>query len=216
MIKLLLGASSSIRYVGSVTAGKDRGVDDWVTSGDALDVLSVASAGDLVVIAFTFEGGADSSWSWVGMPFTTIYDLTGNSTYVGYRVVESGDTNPYVSGITTGGWRGLSIVAAVFRAASYVSFINNNDNTGMPNPPSLTATGSMCVATGHLKGSEGGTWTAPSGYSLAGYQNHTYVAGAESSGTGIAYKKGRFTSIDPGAFGGSGDDTWFATTIALS
>jgi DMSO/TMAO reductase YedYZ molybdopterin-dependent catalytic subunit len=95
-----------VEYVGSVTKTANSS-SGWDTPAEALDVLGVASEGDLVVIAFSFEDGDDSSWSWVGMSFTPIFDGTGVKDpgyYVGYKVVESGDSNPYVSGVGVGKW----------------------------------------------------------------------------------------------------------------
>jgi len=217
----LLGANAgnTVQYIGSVTktASDERG---WDSSEEALNVLSIAQTGDLVVIAFSFASDADSSWSWQGMSFTAISNQTGSENpgaYVGYRFIQSGDANPYVINVSGDAWRALSIVASVFRNVSgYVAAASDSLDTGSgdPNPPSLTATGILGVITGHIEDEFVDDWGAPSGYTLASYAAVSPVFSASS--TVVAYKTGSFTSQDPAAFTGSGSDSWRATTIAFN
>lgn len=215
----LLGTSAvatPIQYIGSVRKNSSD-ESGWDSSGEALNVLSIADLGDLVVIAFTFDESPDPIFLWGGMAFTAINDQTGSNSpgaYVGYRFVQSGDANPYVTSVESGGWQGLSIVASVFRnATGYVAGMSGSGSSGDPNPPLLTATGTLGVITGHLKDDVVTDWGAPSGYTIASYEDES---GTNQSSTVIAYRIGLFTSQDPAAFTGSGSDEWRATTIAFN
>jgi len=208
-------SASQIQYIGSVKKAAASEVD-LDTSGEALNVLSIAQTGDLVVIAFTFESNQDSTWSWAGMSFTAINNQTGQSNpgaYVGYRFVQSGDSNPYVINTNNEAWKPLPIVASVFRNVnSYVSGNSAVSVGTMPNPPSLTANGNLWIATGHMVKEAFSTWTAPTNYTLADYETYT----PPDTRTAIAYRIASLTSDDPGVFGGSDDKEWRATTAAFS
>lgn len=220
MMKLLLCTSSPGRYVDSVAEAKGTGYYNWSASGDAVDVLSVATTGDLVVMAFAFGGSPDGTWSWQGMTFTDVFNTTSGESgfnkygYVGYRVIEAGDANPYISGLSIGAWADLSIVAAVFRGLSYSDGGSAMGEDAMPNPPLLTAAGNMTIAAGMTVRETGGVWSAPSGYTLGAYQTNS--AGTTQTGAGIAYRKGLVSSENPGAFSGTGTTPrhWMGVTIA--
>jgi hypothetical protein len=211
---------SPIQYIGSVTKAVNN-AGSWDTSDEALDVLSVATVGDLVVIAFSFDSNIDSTWSWVGMNFTSINNQTGDDgpgAYVGYRFVQPGDTNPYVLNVGTTSWRALSIVASVFRNVnSYVSAASAAGASGLPNAPSLIAAGKLWVATGHLDDDAVSTWVAPTNYTLASFTSRTTNEGDATSSTVVAYRIATLSSDDPGAFtASSGSDEWRATTLAFA
>jgi|DEB0MinimDraft_10_1074344.scaffolds.fasta_scaffold05798_4 hypothetical protein len=206
------GGGSGIQHLGSVTkSGADVGV--WNSSAEALDVLSIASPGDLVVIAFSFSRGGRNV-RWEGMSFSNIYNQSSQSDpgwFVGYRFVQAGDANPW-NDHDDEYWEGLSVVASVFRGVS--SFVNSAvafANIGMPNPPSLTASGGLWIATGHLD-DDPVTMTAPVGWELSGAEDRS---GSQSSSTAIAYKIAEQTSDDPGGFGGGGNDVWRAVTAVF-
>jgi hypothetical protein len=211
--RLFVSNVAPIEYIGSVTKTASN-AQGWDTSGESLDVISVAQTGDLVVIAFTFNGSGDFTWSWNGMTFSAIDDDTGRNicgSYVGYRFVQSGDSNPYVTGVSIGGWPNLSIVASVFRGAgSFVSSSSDRGSSGMPNAPLLTSNGALWVATGHIEDSVT-DWSAPSGYELASFSN---LASLNPSSTAIAYKVANLSSDNPNVFGGSGSADWAANTSA--
>ena len=213
------GGGGSIEYIGSVTASIPRGDTGWNTPGEGPDILSIAETGDLVVIAFSFDSGRDGSWNWEGMPFSAVNNataaLTAIGAYVGYRFVEAGDTNPYVSGLSGfGAWTDLSIVASVFRnASSFVASANDSSTSGMPNPPSLTASGGLWIATGHIDDDVVTNWVAPANYTLAA--SETNGSSETASSTAVAYRIESLASDDPAAFSGSGDDAWWATTVAF-
>lgn len=213
--RLFLSSGGGIEYIGSVTARYDS-AGDW-GNASPLDVLSIAQTGDLVVIAFSFDNDADDTWSWVGMSFAQILNATdsvGPGAYAGYRFVQAGDSNPYVSG-ASGSWEPLSVVASVFR---YVNFFVNGSassgSIGMPNPPSLTASGRIYVITGHIDDDLVTDWTAPANYTLAAYETSDPVLAPQISSTAIAYRIADLTTDNPAAFGGSGDDSWRASTSA--
>jgi hypothetical protein len=207
-----------IEYIGAVKKEAAQ-ESSWDSSGEALNVLSVATTGDLVVIAFSFDAAGDSAWSWAGMPFTAVYNNTSGASpgaYVGYRFVQAGDSNPYISGIAAPStWEGLTVVASVFRNVR--SFVNSglaSGTTGMPNPPALTASGKLWVATGHLDDDVVTNWGAPANYTLS--LSAAYTDGTNASSTAIAYRIATLSSDDPGAFTGSGSDDWRATTLAFT
>lgn len=214
MLDRLFLASGGIEYIGSVTksAADENG---WDSSGEALDVLSIARDGDLVVIAFSFDSSSDSTWSWVGMTFSAIDDRTGSTnpgSYVGYRFIQPGDSNPYVSGVTSGSWDDLSIVAAVFRGVSSISSsASATSSTNVPNPPLLTAAGLLWIATGHI-GQYVSITGAPTNYSIAGSIRSGDVVNGSS--TAIAYRIATLSSDNPGNFTVSFSGPWAATTSA--
>jgi len=198
---------------GFVTKAVDEG-PDW-DSNNVLDVLSIADEGDLVVIAFSVDNST-TSWSWEGMPFTAIQNLTNQSspgTYVGYRIVQAGDSNPYLSS-ASGLSGGLTAIAAIFKP-TYTTFENSaysNGGSSSLDPPSVTATADLWIITGHLDDDKNSTFTAPSGYELLG------TAGSSSFNTGtcICYKEESLTSENPGAITSSSSDGWYAVTAAFS
>jgi hypothetical protein len=210
-------SGANIEYIGSVTKSA-KSSSDWDSSGDALDVLSIAQTGDLVVIAFTFEGERESGWDWQGMVFTDVLDETGTSSfgrsYAGYHFVELGDTNPYVS--KSGVWDGLSIVASVFRnVSSFVAgVVGEIDQSGLPDPFQLTANGNCWVVTGHSPTISVTDWGAPSNYTLADFE--TYDSVSDKSSTVIAYRIEPLTFDDPSPFTGTGSSNWRATTMAFA
>lgn len=207
-----------IAYVGSVTKAVAN-ESGWDSSAEALDVLSLASVGDLVVIAFTYDLASDDTWTWQGMSFTTIYDGTNGSNvgyYLGYHFIESGDANPYVTGVITNSWYGLTVVASVFSGA--LDFVNDSLTVVLSDPPdvpSLTASGGLWVAAVHCTST--GEWDiAPSGYSMGG--SVAYDGGSDNqSTTSIAYKIAALSSDNPGAFTRSvGGTTTSKAYVSLS
>jgi hypothetical protein len=198
---------------GFVTKAVTTG-SSW-NSGSVLDVLSIADEGDLVVIAFSVDTST-TSWSWQGMSFTAIHNLTSQAspgTYVGYRIVQAGDTNPYLGG-SSSNLGHLTAIAAVFEP-TYTTFENSNYSTNSGtslDPPSVTATADLWIITGHLDDDFNSTFTAPSGYELIGTAGDPGVG----SGTCICYKEESLTSDNPGAIISSTSDAWYATTVAFS
>ena len=222
-LKLMMGSSVATppkppAYVGAIVK------EGYTANNWSLNVMSIASPGDLVVIAFTLDTYPDSSWSWSGMDITAVENRTGSSnpgSYVGYKFVEAGDSNPEPVGVGNGNWRPLNVVAAVFEGVTgYVSAASaGNSWSGTPNPPSLTANGDLWVCTGHLEDDIRELDVAPSGYTLAGSAFYNNPAGPAIATTGIAYKISTLTSDDPGNWGssqGTLNDSWRATTMAFT
>lgn len=184
-------------------------------SGNVLDVLSRANEGDLVVIAFSADGST-TSWSWQGMSFTAIENLTNQAspgTYVGYRIVQAGDSNPYLGG-SSGDLKDLTAIAAVFQP-TYTTFENSGYSNGYGtslDPPSVTATAGLWIITGHLDDDPNATFTMPSGYTLIGAAGDPSV----TSSTCICYKEESLTSENPGVITSSTPDSWYAVTAAFS
>lgn len=206
-------------YIGSVTkSGDPQTVGDWDSAGEALDVLSVAQTGDLVVIAFTFRSNGDPGFTWAGMSFTAVLDATdavNPGAYVGYRFVEAGDANPYVTGLSTTRWDDLSVVASVFRGiTTYRNGSSSSGVSGLPNPPSVTnfdPPRALRVITGHVDDDLVTDFGAPANYTLAD-SAASGIAGSASS-TVVAYRFVDTTNDNPDAFTGTGSDEWRATHL---
>ena len=100
-----LGGGGPIEHLGSIVFSTTQGdTTGWDAPGEGPNILSLASVGDLVIVAFSFDlfTAAPSSWSWGGMAISAISNLTNldnPGTYVGYRIVQPGDTNPYLVGV---------------------------------------------------------------------------------------------------------------------
>lgn len=210
----LIGPTGNrVQYVGSVSNTYPDG-SFWNTSGEALDVLSIANEGDLVVIALTYDF-SNTVWLWSGMNFIDLVEETGSATfgrYVGYRVVESGDANPYISDLGVGDWISLSVVASVFRnAPSYSGGTVTGGSSGMPNPPVSSGNYTLSVCTGHLDDdavpvTRGDDWVLADSAAIT-------TGASQGSTTMIGYKLTPGTDPDPAAFLGSGSDDWRATTL---
>jgi hypothetical protein len=216
------GAASlaPVQYIGSVTKAVND-ANGWDTAGEALDVLSIAQTGDLVVIAFSFDEAADNTWSWNGMVFNAVRNATGATfpgSYIGYAFVQPGDANPYVTGVTSGSWDGLSIVASVFRnVSSLVGARGSGGAPGMPDPLPLNISptvGRLWVIAASLDDDPITDWGAPTNYTLAAYKEIN--TGTFATSTAIAYRIANLTNDDPGAFSGSGNDDWAVALMAYA
>ena len=213
----------------SFVAGLDWGYDDaqeWEgPDRNKLDgIIAAGSVGDLVVLAWTFDAGADNAWSFDpdAISITTAQDGTqyiGPGLYVGYGFIGSGDLDPHLllGTVETSDWRGGSYCAAIFSGVD--AYLGKSGDaflgSGMPNPGNLTPGGSpaLYVTTAHID-DDNINFTAPSGWTLAaerGYSNGGYV-----SSTGIAYKISTASSEDAGVWGGGGNDANNAFTFAFS
>jgi len=219
-----VGGAAGITFVGAVTyddGGTNTryfgpiGTNGWAANPDYVDIESIAQDGDLVVLAVSTDNGPDSDWTWgTGATFTEVCAndaAVHNQTL--YRFWQSGDTNPapdYVSG-----YNGISVVAAVFRGVnSYLSCDSAGTGAGMPDPPSLTQSGTkLWVAVGHLDDDQV-TMTAQTNFTMAGADSGSFSSAASS--TGISYWiTNSQTTVDPDAFGGGGSDANMARTIAF-
>jgi len=220
------GGNAPIEYVGSVSKTSDY-VSGFDSSAEALDVLSLASPGDLVVIGMTATLGGTpfaEPWFWAGMDFTAIYDEmydSDPSAYFGYRFVQSGDSNPYIDypSIPDVRWNSLNVIASVFSGVS--SFVASSrrggSSSGVPNPRLLTANGDLWIATAHTEDDGFIVDTPPTGYTLA--------AATDENGSGsyatmaTAYKIETLSSDDPSAFSsseGTLNDGWKSFLAAFS
>lgn len=197
------------RYIGSTTG------QGWAHNADWVDIESIAQNGDLVVLAVSVDNGTDSDWTWgTGATFTRIGTASSavrNQTL--YRFWQTGDANPAPTPVS--GYTGLSVVAAVFRGVnSYLNFAEATDISGMPDPPSLTQSGTkLWVLVGHLDDDEV-TMTSGVNYTMAGADSGSW--GTSRSSTGISYQiTDAQTTVNPASFGGGGSDDWAARTIAF-
>lgn len=147
--KMMMGAGGStaapIEYIGGVGFDADRSSSFSSTSN--LNILGTAGVGDLVIISISGRANGNDTWSWVGMDFTDIVRGAGSDPfyYVGYKIVESGDTNPYVTGAD---WVAFTVTATVFRQASVFDAGTSVDTTYPINPPSLTSSSRLWMVIG--------------------------------------------------------------------
>jgi len=214
----LVGAGGGgITFKGGVSvAAQEAGGFD--SSGEALDIMSIASTGDLAIVAMTSDANTSSGGTWNGFTPTDVVSDMGDSTvatYLGYRFIQAGDANPYVSGLSTSARIGLTVAGAVFGGVgSYVSSATGGSgSSGMPDPPYLGATGDLYIAVGHLD-DDNVTASAMADYTLAVTVGATLSYGATT--TAIAYRIVSDTSQSPAAFGGSGSDDWRAYTMCFA
>ena len=202
-------------YLGSATATYSSPEGQWSNAGQGPDILDHAGVGDLVVMCVTASNHPAGAWSFAGMPMTEISAgnmaaVGGEWRYAGYRIVQSGDTNPYVTGLNNFKMGSAAVVVSAYRNATTLLDFASSTATGatMPNPPSLTENGKLWLATGHmLNGSYSG---APTDYDLAGS-----IGSGSNSQTAIAHRIFDTASQDPSTFSGTGGFRWGSLTIAF-
>jgi len=222
----ILGGST-IEHVGSAT-NTGNNISEWIGSGNAfpLRTSSGAEDGDLVVLVITAGNGA-SVPTWGGTAFTALH--TTGLTYIYYRFLQSGDTDPYVAshtGVSTD-WEDFSAVFSVFRGVT--AYENGFTSTGTGagaggtiDPPSLTAGGRLWVTTLQVRDSTSFLASPPNGYRLS---DEARKVGGDSSTTYSAYKIASRPSDDPGDWTGINQsygsflpttESWRASTLAFS
>ena len=182
-----------------------------VVDSSSITLSDQIEEGDIVVVA-----GHSTSVS-VATPTGYTAGQSGVSNTVNYNwsyKIQGATPDTIADGLTTGA--NVKYIAMVFR---YVDTTNPIETTateiasssGMPDSGSVTtANPSIILSIGFLDDDNVVVDTAaPGGYSLCGVE--------QSSGTLMgAYKiQSAAGTEDPGAFGGSGTDTWVAATIAL-
>jgi predicted acyltransferase (DUF342 family) len=142
--------------------------------------------------AFTSSMGYMWAYKFMGsIPDTTVTNITGSTIAFAFRNV-----NRNIPFNTSGSASG---------------------STGMPDSPAITttATGSMVVALGFLDRDAGFVVTAPAAYTLIGYTGST-VAANSGSIMGAYFQQTTPGTANPAAFGGTGNDLWVASTLALN
>jgi hypothetical protein len=139
------GGGPPIEFIGGVSFSADRSSSFSSTSN--LNILGTAEVGDLVIISISGRINGNDTWSWVGMNFTDIVRGAGSDPfyYVGYKIIELGDTNPYVTGAD---WIAFAVTATVFRQASVFDAATSIDTTFPINPPSLTSSSRLWMVIG--------------------------------------------------------------------
>lgn len=206
-------------FVGAVTKTAANGLS-WDTPAEALDVMSLAEVGDLVVISFAFDNLSDNTFTWNGMTFTSTQNNTGSSNrrgYVGYRFVQAGDTNPYVTNVGSN-WSGLSITASIFRNVgpfvTSATFSGATGNTTLPSLARIDATGSVRIYCGVVDGATVSDWGAPPNYTLA--TSVSYSVSTTKSTTATCFRIQNLATDSPTPFTGTMDvasDGWFSSGL---
>ena len=144
--------------------------------------------------AFTSSMGYMWAYKFMGStPDTTITNITGSTIAFAFRNVNR------------------SIPFNISSSAS------SSAATGMPDSPAIftTVNGSMVVALGFLDRDAGFVVTAPSLYTLIGYTGSVL---ATNSGSVMAayFQQSVSGTANPAVFGGTGNDLWVASTLALN
>ena len=198
-------------YIGSVT--KSARYDFYWDSNEPADVLSVAQTGDLVVMALTASRNTTGEiFEFGGMSFQTASAYFEWNDFIhaqiGYRVVQSGDSNPYIT-FPDDRARGISAVFSVFRGPTgitdSVNPTNDNGYGHYPDPPSWQSNGtqsSMHIVTAHGAEDADTFSVMPSGYTLAAQQTQDYLS--DDTSTALAYKIEPDNVENPSTFTWSG------------
>ena len=217
------GGAPLPEYIGSVT--KSAAYDFYWDQNEPANVLSVAQTGDLVVMAITaarnFSG---EPFQFGGMPFQNSFDYLYWDdlihAQIGYRVVQSGDSNPYIT-FPSDLARGISAVFSVFRGpigiTDGVNPTHSSSSQGSnPNPPSWQSNGtqsSMHIVTAHGSADADTFSATPSGYTLAAQKTQSQQNDLTS--TALAYKIEFDNFEDPSAWTWNGSGRHVAFTAGF-
>lgn len=216
------GASSGAEFVGVYTRAETgaNGVEE-INASDPINLTGAGvQVGDLVVIAIASDASLSADYTWGGMTLTNLAGTGSNGApgrILQYGFWQSGDSNPYENGGGGNEGAAISVVAAIFRNTN-TSLLNSafaTNTSGMPDSPSLSSVAGtkLIVSTGHLD-DDYVVMTAGSGYTLAGSVRTSAFSGSRISACGIQYKiTSTSTTENPPAFGGGGNDAWWASTL---
>lgn len=161
----------------------------------------------------------------ISSPGWTVLQQDAGSTIPGYvlawkRMLVTPDTSIIIN---QNGFKQQAVAVQAFRGVNETTAIDAQatpatGSTGMPNPPSITTitNNALVLAVGAMDDdASAGAATAPSGY-----DNLTAAETADTAtnnATVFLASKLVVTAgaEDPGSFGGTGDDQWWAHTFAL-
>lgn len=214
----------AISFVGGTSASNESGAISSISlTGLTGGSNSSPSENDLVIVtvAINNSGGPVPTIS----GYTTIAQLSvvdTNSCYstTSYKLMTS--TPDTSISFTADGSGGVSVAVSVWRGINTTTPLDvtsttaTNNNSSVPNPPSITptTTGAVVLAIGH-NASARNINAAPSGYS-------NFVVGSTAtnfSASAIASKAWTSGAEDPGTFGINGTtnvvDSWTAVTVAI-
>jgi len=205
------GVGGGVSFIGSNTYQWYGNVGQQPT----IQVPSGSASGDLILLAYAEDS---SGWNIFTTGLTgptvtwTFTNTSGMGAGLGYFFYDGVNGSIDFSG-SASDIKGASFVIASFSGLSTVgSGSTSNSTAGMPNGPSVTAS-DLTVVSGHLD-DDAVTMTTPSGWDLAGATSVT--DGADISSVALAYQIGATGTVDPAAFGGGGDDLWYARTQTFS
>ena len=206
-------ASGSSSYTLSLPAGIQE--DDIVLVGVSSD--EDGSSGNLEVK----DGGGGST-------YTSVHTMTGESPEGALSFKRMGSTPDTQFQIDNTATTNTDVVAIVMvlRGVDTTTALSGTPveleqttHGGMPDPPSMTTADddALVVAFGAQDDDDvASSVTAPSGYTLQVAEDTGN--GSTSVGTTVMFAtktKASAGSEDPGAFGGSGSDKWWAVTLAF-
>jgi uncharacterized protein YlzI (FlbEa/FlbD family) len=201
----------------SVSAGGITLVGTATSTVANLTLPTGLQQNDIVIVA----SYRDDSTTTLPTGYTAGQQGTSNSVNYRWAYKRMGATPD----TTITGMSGTSVIhiAMVFRGVDSTTALDVTSPTvatntvGMPNPPSITTVtnNSMIVALGYLDDDViASAVTAPTNYTLARAEQYG-SSGAGGTVMGAYRLTTTFGAQDPGVFGGGGDDSWVAATIAL-
>lgn len=194
-----------IEFVGSTGTGQ-------TITGSSINLPSGMQEGDFVIVATSSDGSTPAT------PTGYTLGQSGNTNSVGYMwayKVMGATPDTTATGLTSNSttthaafvFRNIASVSSFATAATAIS--------GMPNSPSIfVSQNNLVIAIGFLDDDNiAASVTAPSTHALAASSQASSLGASVMASYKIAATTG---TEDPAAFGGSGDDSWVATTVQLA
>lgn len=210
-----LAPTTSTTTTTTTTAGNITFIGSSQSTGTTITLPTGLQQNDIVIIASMSDGTAQNlpNTSWIDIQNGTINSVNYRWSYK--RMGSTPDTtatNLSSSSVAIAfAFRGVATTAQFDVTTPSVA----TNTAGMPNPPSITTVtnNAMVVVVGFLD-DDIITATAPTGFTLARSANY---GSAGSGGTVMAaYRvKSPAGTEDAGVFGGGGDDSWVAGTLAF-
>jgi hypothetical protein len=199
--------------VGSVTYNAN-GTAGYLSSVTVNTSSLPIKSGDLVIVICSNDEGSPGQVS----GFDDIYKVDQPGSEVSSSLFLKSATGPISSLLVEFSNPGflISIVVAVFRGYTYSSYAVAQGTSGLPDPPNISSlvAGDLVVACGHLDDEEVAL-SAQSGFTLV---NNAVATSSTNNGTvtTMSYAVATSSSLNPGAFTGTGSDVWYASTLRLA
>lgn len=142
------GPSGPPLLIGHVARGFDTGdaIGNDINAGNPIDLVGAGvQPGDTCIAYFSFDNSNDGSWNWAGLPFTAIFNESNDTNpgaYVGIATWTGASANPYITGLSSNRWQGLSMGVSVFRnLGAYLGIASQNMDDFPYESPGLSTTG---------------------------------------------------------------------------
>lgn len=201
------GGAAGIQFIGHATASDDAGgnINSLVFDISGISIQN----GDLIFILTNGDSGDPLT---VSGATTVLLATSGSNTYIGYDTLNGSETSITATGT---GISDATGIVAVFRNCAVENTVTASNGGGMPDPPpvgSSVFSEGWVIAFGGLD-DDPITATAQSGYTLIASVSVGSSGAATTSM--MSYTNQASFGDNPGAFGGSGNDAWWAASISL-